>query len=53
MTISADLLRDYAVAVFRGAGLDEEDARDVADHLVDANLLGNINCGRETTPVRA
>jgi uncharacterized oxidoreductase len=40
MTISADLLRDYALAVFRGAGLDAEDARDVADHLVDANLLG-------------
>jgi len=40
MTISANLLHDYAVAVFRGAGLDAEDAHDVADHLVDANLLG-------------
>ena len=40
MTISANLLHDYTVAVFRGAGLDAEDAHDVADHLVDANLLG-------------
>jgi hydroxycarboxylate dehydrogenase B len=40
MAINADLLRQYAVAVFRGAGLDPEDASDVADHLVGANLLG-------------
>jgi len=31
MTISADLLRDYAVAVFRGAGLDAEDAREAGN----------------------
>jgi len=40
MTLSADVLRDYAVAVFRGAGLAAEDAADVADHLVEANLVG-------------
>jgi hydroxycarboxylate dehydrogenase B len=40
MTLSAALLRDYATAVFRGAGLEPEDATDVAEHLVEANLLG-------------
>lgn len=38
-------LADFAAAVFRGAGSDEAEARAVADHLVEANLVGHDSHG--------
>jgi uncharacterized oxidoreductase len=42
---SADELRSIATKVFRAAGTDEEPARILVDHLVDANLAGHDSHG--------
>ena len=42
---SADALTRFADALFRGAGLNEEMARDVAEILIEGDLLGHDTHG--------
>ncbi len=44
-TINHMAMRGYATAIFQAAGLPEDQARMVADHLVDANLVGHDSHG--------
>jgi len=43
--ISHTVLREFSYQIFLNAGATEEDARIVADHLVDANLAGHDSHG--------
>lgn len=43
--ISSEVLHDFVSAIWRGAGSDDEEARLVADHLVQANLSGHDSHG--------
>ena len=43
--ISHTVLRQFSYQIFQNAGATEEDARIVADHLVDANLAGHDSHG--------
>jgi uncharacterized oxidoreductase len=45
MNITHERLREFATAIFAGAGCGDEEAGRVADHLVDANLRGHDSHG--------
>lgn len=45
ITLPAPLLTDYLVRVYRAAGCPEDEARIVAEHLVEANLKGHDSHG--------
>jgi uncharacterized oxidoreductase len=49
--IPHNVLRDFAAAVFAAAGCSAYESRIVADHLVDANLLGHDSHGVIRVPV--
>ena len=45
MNLSADRLRNLTTAVFQGAGCDAAEAARIAEHLVEANLVGHDSHG--------
>ena len=44
-TIDHMVLRDYGYAIFQAAGIPEDQARILTDHLVEANLMGHDSHG--------
>jgi hydroxycarboxylate dehydrogenase B len=49
-TLSADVLTDFAAAIFRGAGVPEDEAMTVAASLVGSNLRGHDSHGVMRVP---
>ncbi|MCZ6635443.1 MAG: Ldh family oxidoreductase [bacterium] len=49
-TIPHQTLREFSYSLYQAAGLPEDQARIVTDHLVDANLMGHDSHGSIRTP---